>query len=134
MSTPDFEKRMAARRARERAGFISGIHRFATWLEQHPDVEAPRDKRLLLACHTNDAVAAFATEHGISPDLVRYDEEGNASLDLEFGPVSYHVYGYRDFEQHCEDAAARQAQRYARSHGLSLVPDDSGREPERRAA
>jgi hypothetical protein len=105
-----------------RAAFIAGTRKFADWLEANPQFTAPLDSRFLLALHTNPAVEEFAAEHGLT---VAYDDEGNASADLHFGPVVYHAYGYVDFIAHCERNHERQARRWAENKGLALVPQQT---------
>ncbi len=102
-----------------RAEFIAGVRALAAWLEVNPQVPAPGDRRFLLALLTNGAVEAFAAEHGLR---VCYDEEGNASCRVIFGPVCYRAYGYVDFQAHCERSEKRDAEQYATRHGLQLVP------------
>lgn len=103
--------------------FIDGVRAFADFLEQHPNVREPQRQRLLLALLTNDAAEAFAAEHNLT---VEYDDKGNASCDLTFGPVVYHAYGYRDFAKHCEESNERQARRWVESKGLAIVPQSEG--------
>ena len=98
--------------------FTAGLRAFADFLEQNPSVET-QSQRLLLALTTNEATEAFAAEHDLT---VVYDGEGNASCDLKFGPIVYHVYGYRDFAEHCEKNNEQRARSWAESKGLAIVP------------
>ena len=102
--------------------YIAGLRAFTDFLEQNPGVE-PQAQRLLLALTTNAAAEQFAAEHGLT---VEYDDEGNASCDLKFGPVVYHAYGYVDFAEHCEQNTERRARRWAEAKGLAIVPAEGG--------
>lgn len=101
-----------------REEFIQGLRDLADWLTDTPDAKVPQEQRLLLALSTNPAVEAFAAEHGLT---VVFNEEGNASADLAFGPVTYHAYGYVDFDAHCDAHSEREARLWAASKGLALV-------------
>lgn len=103
-----------------RANYIAGARAMLDWLEAHPDTNLPSLDKVLVALTTNSAVEEWATAHGLT-DLVTYDDEGNASADVEFGPVTLHVYGYRDFTEHSDKLDGRTAERYAAKHGLELV-------------
>jgi hypothetical protein len=105
-----------------RSAFIAGVREFADWLEANPQFTTPLDERFLLALHTNPAVEEFAAERDLTVD---YDDEGNASVDLRFGPITYHVYGYVDFAEHCERNRERQARSWADRKGLALVPQQA---------
>lgn len=106
-----------------RAAYISGIRAFADFLESTPSVPVPNiTQRFLLPQNTNAAVEEFAAEHG---STVTYDSERNASTELTFGPVRYHVYGYEDFHQHIEQKAERDAREWAAQKGLEIRPAES---------
>ncbi|MFD9211816.1 hypothetical protein ACFVY9_01615 [Streptomyces sp. NPDC059544] len=100
----------------ERTRYVAGLRGLADWLERS-DAPVPGSARLLLPLHTNDAVETFAAMHDLQ---VVYDREGNASADLHFGQVTYHAYGYVDFDAHSERANERQARAWASEHGLVL--------------
>ncbi|WP_405807472.1 hypothetical protein OG729_20145 [Streptomyces sp. NBC_00210] len=104
----------------ERSRFVQGLRSLADWLEQ-TDLPVPSDQRMLLPFHSNTAVEKFAAAHSLE---VEYDNEGNASTDLAFGQVRYHVYGYVDFDQHCARADEQRARQWADEHGLVLRPVD----------
>ncbi|MGW3594951.1 hypothetical protein [Streptomyces sp. NPDC005167] len=101
----------------DRDQYIAGLREFADWLEQHPTVAAPNAQRLLLPLSTNPKVEAFAAEHGLTVDT---DDEGNMSVELQFGPISYHVYGYANFAEHCAKDNERRARQWAEAQGLEL--------------
>lgn len=100
----------------ERAQYVAGLRGLADWLECSA-APIPTGHRLLLPLHSNPAVEAFAAEHDLE---VVYDREGNASADLRFGQIAYHVFGYVDFGKHCERAEERQARAWADRNGLVL--------------
>lgn len=104
-----------------RDAFVDGLREFADFLDSHPDVEAPRDEKFLLALHTNDAVMSFAARFDRAED-VRIDTDGNASFELAFGPVIYHAYGYADFEDFCKRHDERNARSWAAKHNMALIP------------
>ncbi|MFD6874496.1 MULTISPECIES: hypothetical protein [unclassified Streptomyces] len=107
----------------DRILLIAGLRALACWLETTPQAPSPGNQRMLLPLHVNSAVEAFAAEHGLT---VTHDDEGNASADMRFGPLSYHVYGYRDFDEHCENADARTARRWAARNGLRITEATGG--------
>jgi hypothetical protein len=102
-----------------RAEAIEGLRALAAFLEANPSVPTFSGQRLNVPLHTNPAVEAFAAEHQLT---VEYDEEGNASTDLKFGSMTYHVYGYVDFVEHCARQAERNARSWAARKGLELRP------------
>lgn len=106
----------------DRNEYIAGLRQFADWLEQNPEIPAADPQRLLLPLHTNPAVEAFAAEHDLK---VTVDDEGNASCSLQFGLLTYHVYGYVDFKQHCADLDAKRARRWAEANGMTISSADT---------
>jgi hypothetical protein len=105
----------------EKQSRIDGLRGLADWLESSPTVPVPNygPERFVVPLHTNQAVEAFAAEHGMT---VEYDDEGNARVTVAFGPVQYEAYGYVDFLQHCERSAERNARSWAERKGLELRP------------
>lgn len=101
----------------DRNEYIAGLRKFADWLEANPQVKYPYMERMLLPLMVNDAVTAFAAEHGLD---VQTDDEGNMSCQLTFGPVIYYAYGYADFKQHCENNRERAARKWAADNGIEL--------------
>lgn len=120
----DYAAEWAARAMALRAERIAGMRAMCDWLEANPDAPAPLWDHINVPLHTNAAVETWADEHGMR-DLVKYDDEGNASLNRMFGPVAMHVYGYTDFAEHCDRVNERTAQEYADKHGLALVAAES---------
>jgi hypothetical protein len=118
--TATTENTTADLKATRRALSIAGIRALCDWLEANPDTRMPNWDRVNIPLSTNAAVKAWADEHG-ALDLVKYDDEGNASVDYMFGAVAMHVYGYVDFAGHCDRNDGRTARRYADRHGLELV-------------
>lgn len=106
-----------------REEFVQGLRAFADWLADTAGAEAPQGQRMLLPLHTNAAVEAFAAEHGLT---LAYDDEGNASADLMFGPLAYHAYGYVDFDAHCAAEDERLARRWAEKNGLIITAATAG--------
>ncbi|MFG2144271.1 hypothetical protein ACGFRG_08730 [Streptomyces sp. NPDC048696] len=100
----------------ERAAFVAGLRRLADRLER-TDLPVPHDQRFLLPLHTNLAVETFAQAHGLD---VGYDREGNASADLDFGPIVFRAYGYVDFTRHCAREDERRARRWAAENGMEI--------------
>jgi hypothetical protein len=98
---------------------IEGLRALADFLEANPSVPTFTGQHLNVPLHTNPAVEAFAAEHQLT---VEYDEEGNASTDLKFGSMTYHVYGYVDFVEHLARRAEQGARAWAESNGLELRP------------
>ncbi|WP_435215814.1 hypothetical protein [Streptomyces sp. bgisy034] len=109
----------------KRAELIAGIRAFAYWLEQNPDVDDPGEQRFLLALHTNQAVEEFVARHGLTAVV---DDDGNASVDLFFGPITYHVYGYADFAQHLAERQERSARQWADQNGMTIQAAEDGGE------
>jgi hypothetical protein len=70
--------------------------------------------------HTNTDVENLAAELGLQP--VQYDDEGNASVTVVFGPIEYEVYGYVDFKEHCEKREEHNARTWADKHGMEIHP------------
>jgi hypothetical protein len=101
--------------------FANGLTALAGWMLEH-EITPPRTGEVVIhPLHTNSAVVGFAARYGLP---VVYDAEGNASASIAFGPISYRVYGYVDFDEHCRRTAERDARAYAASNGLTLVPAD----------
>ncbi|MFD6113661.1 hypothetical protein ACFWG0_26610 [Streptomyces yangpuensis] len=100
----------------------AGLRELANWLDANPDVPF-QESRLLLALSTNPAVVEFAERHGWP---VAYDDEGNASADRVFGPVTFHAYGYADFAAHLAVHDERQARDWAAKQGLEIVAPEGG--------
>lgn len=103
--------------------YTEGLRALADWLDANPSVQQPLGERLLLPLHTNPAVEALASEYGLT---VVYDDEGNASVELSFGPVVYRAYGYVDFKKHCERDNEERARAWARRKGLVIRPPEDG--------
>jgi hypothetical protein len=99
------------------AQVVAGLRAFAEFLEQHPQVPVST-QRVQLPLTTNDAVTAFAAEHGLT---VNYDDEGNGSCNILFGLITLHAYGYADFAKHCEKNDERNARKWAKNNGLEFV-------------
>ncbi|MFD4263972.1 hypothetical protein ACFWR9_41810 [Streptomyces sp. NPDC058534] len=105
--------------AEQKQKAIDALRALADFLESNPALPAPSSQQLLVPLHTNPAVEEFASEHGLP---VAYNDEGNASVTVEFGTLRYHVYGYVNFAEHCERDAERQARTWAERQGLELRP------------
>ncbi|MPY47064.1 hypothetical protein [Streptomyces acidicola] len=103
----------------DRAEYIAGLREIADWLEQHPDADLPSTDRLLLPLSTNPAVEEFAATLGLTAEI---DEEGNAAVDLKFGPIAFHAYGYADFTEHVKEHHERQARNWADKNGMVIQP------------
>ena len=101
----------------KRDEYIAGLRRLADWLEQNPDLPAGGAQRVLLPLTTNPAVEEFASVHGLT---VKVDEDGNASADIEFGPIVYHAYGYADFAEWCKRQDERRARQWADRNGMVI--------------
>lgn len=102
-----------------RTEFIAGLRQLADWLEQNPDVKIPGGERMLLPLTTNDAVEEFAATHGLT---VAMDADGNASVDLGFGSIVYHVYGYANFADHLKRGEEKQARGWADKNDMIIQP------------
>jgi len=105
-----------------RADLVAGLRGLADALESDVSMPLPYSKDFSVPLSTNGAVEEFAAGRGMT---VVYDGEGNARAEIELGPVSYYVYGYRDFDEHCERRAERDARRWAESKGLEIRPVDA---------
>ncbi|MER5843268.1 hypothetical protein ABT099_23810 [Streptomyces prasinus] len=105
-----------------RDAHIAGLRQLADWLEQHPDVAVPSAERMLLPLITNVAVEEFAATHGLT---VVMDSDGNASVDLTFGSITYHVYGYADFAEHRKRGEEKQARGWADKNGMVIEARDA---------
>lgn len=103
-----------------RAQYLAGVRELITWLEQNPTQPLPASREFNVPVRTNSAVKDWAADNDMT-GAVQYDEEGNASIHLPFGPVALHVYGYADFAEHCDRTDGRNAREYAEKHGLVLV-------------
>jgi hypothetical protein len=106
----------------DRADFTTGLRQLADWLDANPQVRQPGSERLLISLSTNPAVEEFAAQHGLQTTA---DDEGNLSADLTFGPITYHAYGYVDFDAHCARNDERRARSWAAEQGLTLTPQTS---------
>jgi hypothetical protein len=102
-----------------RAEAIEGLRDLAAFLEANPSVPTFGAQQVLLPLSSNQEVENFAAEHQLT---VKYDEEGNASADLKFGPITYHTYGYVDFQEHLKRRAEKSARSWAERNGLELRP------------
>ena len=108
----------------DQASYVSGLVELAGWLSRNPDgIPELAVEKLLLPLNTNAAVEDFAARHGLTAS---YNDEGNASVDVTFGRVKLHAYGYVDFAEHWEHLRQRDAESFAAEHGLALVPTDDG--------
>ncbi|QQC89869.1 hypothetical protein [Streptomyces alfalfae] len=115
---------MTTETTEQRREFIAGLRALADFLEATPSVPcSSSEERLLLPLHTNTAVQEFAAAHGLT---VEYDEDGNAQINLPFGPITYNVYGYADFDAHYARRQEKQARTWAADHGLALFPAEGG--------
>ncbi|MFE6488808.1 hypothetical protein ACFVGN_38570 [Streptomyces sp. NPDC057757] len=101
----------------QRRKSIEGLRALADFLESNPSLPVPSSQHLNVPLMTNAPVEEFAAAQGLD---VEYDDEGNASADVKFGPLTYHVYGYTDFDAHCELDAERRAKSWAKRKGLEL--------------
>lgn len=107
----------------ERAELIVGLRALADALEANASMPLPVvNSRWLVPLTTNAAVEEFAAGRGLT---VEYDDEGNAGADVPFGPMTYHVYGYIDFAEHCERRAEKDARQWAERNGLEIRPVDA---------
>lgn len=116
---------MVASQNPDRDTYIAGLRDLADWLEKHPDVELPTTDRLLLPLTTNPALEEFASAHGLT---VEVDEDGNASANLKFGPITFHAYGYANFQEHVKQLNERQARSWADKNGMVIEPREGGDE------
>jgi hypothetical protein len=123
-TTRDYAAEKAARALTLRAQRIAGIRAMCDWLEANPGTQLPNWDSVNVPLTTNAAVEAWADKHGVR-DLIKYDSEGNASLNYMFGAVAMQVYGYADFAEHCNRAEERKMHEYATKHGLALVAAES---------
>ncbi|WP_338699137.1 hypothetical protein V2W30_22500 [Streptomyces sp. Q6] len=105
--------------ADQRSEFIAGLRALADFLEQTPSVRCSSTETLLLNLRTTSAVEEFARQLELP---VRYDDEGNATSILRFGPIAYEAFGYVDFDQHLAVKSERDARRWAEQHGLEMRP------------
>jgi hypothetical protein len=108
-----------------RDAYIAGLRELADWLEKHPDVELPTTDRLLVPLSTNLAVEEFAAAHDLTVEI---DEDGNAAVDVKFGPIAFHAYGYADFKQHVAQLNEKTARNWANQNGMVIQPRDGGAE------
>lgn len=106
----------------KRAELIAGLRELADALEADASMPVPGSQKLNVYLSTNAQVGQFAAERGLA---VEYDDEGNASADITFGPMTYHVYSYADFEEHRERWAERDARSWAERNGLEIRPADA---------
>ncbi|MGW2539445.1 hypothetical protein ACWC5I_00855 [Kitasatospora sp. NPDC001574] len=106
----------------DRAAFTASLRQFADWLDTNTQYPHPGEQRFLLCLLTNAAVSEFATRFGLETNA---DDEGNLSANIEFGPVTYHVYGYVDFDTHYAAAEERAAHAWAARTGMRITPQDS---------
>ncbi|MER6350564.1 hypothetical protein ABT186_01605 [Streptomyces sp. NPDC001634] len=105
--------------------YIAGLRELADWLEQHPEYGTPVTSQMLLPLTTNSAVEDFAAAHGLT---VEVDDDGNASTDIKFGPISYHAYGYADFNKHVKQLNERRARTWAAKNDMVIQPREGGDE------
>lgn len=103
----------------DRGAYVAALRQFADWLEQHPEYGTPTTSQLLLPLTTNSAVEEFAAAHGLA---VQIDDDGNASTDVKFGPISYHAYGYEDFAAFCKQNSENQARTWAERNDMVIQP------------
>ncbi|MEX3101185.1 MULTISPECIES: hypothetical protein [unclassified Streptomyces] len=103
----------------KRAELIAGLRALADALEADVSMPVPGTQKLNVYLPTNAQVGQFAAERGLA---VEYDDEGNASVDITFGPMTYHVYSYADFEEHRERWAEKDARKWAERKGLEIRP------------
>ncbi|WP_133258170.1 hypothetical protein [Streptomyces sp. V2] len=107
----------------KRAELIAGLRGLADALESDVSLPLPVGQTLHVPLSTNAAVEEFAAERGLT---VEYDGEGNASVDIAFGPMTYDAYGYVDFGEHQKRRAERNARDWAERNGLEIRPVDAG--------
>lgn len=104
--------------SKQRAAYVDGLRAFADFLESTEVAVPSAGQQMLLPVHTNDAVEAFAAEHGLT---VQTSEDGaKKSAVFTFGPIEYKVYGYRNFAEHCDQTDEATAHRWAARHGVEL--------------
>ncbi|GHC38516.1 hypothetical protein GCM10010348_77330 [Streptomyces anthocyanicus] len=107
----------------ERNEYIAALRNLADWLESNPEAPVPSADRLLVPLMTNDAVEDFASRHDLTSDT---DKDGNASVSVPFGPITFFVYGYADWEAWREQHEERTARNWADSKGLTIQPSTGG--------
>lgn len=107
----------------ERVEYIAALRQIADWLEQHPEAPTPSGDRLLVPLMTNAAVEEFAACHGFTAEV---DKDGNASVSLHFGPITFHAYGYADWETWHEQHKEKTARAWADSKGMNIEVRDGG--------
>lgn len=119
----------------ERTTFVTALREFADFLEANPTAPIAGLNWQGAPVHVNPEVEVFASEQGATPV---YDAEGNASVVLRFGPIEYRVYGYADFDEHCERSRETNARTWAEQQGLEivkpLVSDDTIRQADAQLA
>jgi hypothetical protein len=103
----------------QRAAYIQSLRELAGWLADNPSAPIPSasNQQMSMPVMTNEAVEAFATEHHLP---VAFDDDGNASCDVRFGPIAFHVYGYVDFTAHLAQMNERRAREWAEQQGLVI--------------
>lgn len=109
----------------DQAAYVSGLVDLAGWLSNNPDaIPDYIDHQVLLALLTNGAVEEFAARHGLK---VVYDDEGDASVSVRFGPIKFYAYGYLvDFAERYAQRRRSAVEKFAAEHGLALVPAETG--------
>lgn len=103
-----------------RAVYIQALHDLANWYTAHPQAPIPPG-RILVPLATNNDVQEVAAS---LDKTVKYDEEGNTSFTVTFGPVICHFYGYADFAEYSAREDSRRALKWAEENGMSVQPNE----------
>ncbi|GAA1977270.1 hypothetical protein [Kitasatospora viridis] len=107
----------------DRAQYTAALRQVADWLDANPHCNLPVVQGLHVPLHTNAAVREFAQQLGLETDA---DAEGNLSINVPFGPINYHAYGYVNFDDHCAATEERNARRWADKNGLQITAGTDG--------
>lgn len=107
---------------------IQGLRDLADWLESRPaaPVSALQELLVPIPMGTNSRVREVASELGTTEEYRNACEgEGDAFFDIKFGPITYHVYGYEDFDAHCAREEENRARSWASKNEMTIQPKDT---------
>jgi hypothetical protein len=98
--------------------FVTGLRDAADWIQAHPGLPVPPALTIGYAAGTPVTVQAIASRFGLG-DVI--DDGHGLCAERTFGPVTYRVSAYRDFQAYIARVDELHARNWADANGYDLV-------------